>query len=1148
MHLRLILGRAGAGKTRLCLDEIGARLRRAPEGRPLILLVPEQATFQTELSLARTSGLGGFTRAHVLSFRRLALRILQETGGACHPRISEIGKRIALRLILEKHRKELKYFIRSSAQPGFCDVLARTLSELKFCNVGPRELLTARQSIPGDPLADKLGDLVAVWAALGRLLEGRYTDPDDFLALAAQKAGQALICKDAEIWVDGFSGFTPQEYAMLHALALHAGRLNVALCLDPGNAGAADESDGFYPTRATYRRLVEMASRAGVRIEETVVLSSPARFLDSPVLRHLESSFYRRPSPPYEGIPAGLRLVAGANRRAEVEAAAREIVSLARDRGYRWREISVVMRDIEQYHDLLACVFSDYGIPFFIDRKRPVGHHPLIELVSSALEVAADGWPYDAVFRFLKTDLVPVTREEVDLLENYVLAHGIREGQWLSAEPWPYLARRSLDDASAPSPGEERFLARINDIRRRATRELAAFCAQARSAPGAAALAANLFKLLDGLGVPGRLASWARAAANNGRLEESQEHKQVWEQVVHLLNQLVLILGEADLPLRDLVRVIGSAVEGIRLGMIPPGVDQVLVGALDRSRNPEIKACFVLGANDGVLPMRPSENGLFTEREQERLRALGVELSPSGRQRVFEEQYLVYIALTRASEYLWVSYPMSDAEGRALSPSRLLQRLKELFPRLREDFAGIEPASGDVSWICRPEPTMSCVIAALRALRRGGSCDPVWLEAYNWFLTAPQWAGRFKSLLASLTFRNNEQNISPVKARHLYRCPIRLSVSQVERFQACHFAHFMSHGLRLSERLQFDFAAPAVGDFLHAALKMAGERVRDGEDGWEKLDRAGITRLASEVLEDLAPKFKSEILFSTARFRYFSRKLQRTLERSLTLMAEHCRRGAFRPVAFEIGFGPGEELPPIRLKLGDDREIELQGRIDRVDMAAGPSGNYFRIIDYKTGRVNPDLNLIACGLQLQLLAYLDVIITHAVRICGKPALPAGILYFSVSDPFVAAPGPLNPPEAEKKILAALKLKGFVLADSEVVRMMDRQTGHLSEILPVGLKSDGSFYPPAAAVSEDRFNLLRAHVHRVFAAAGKAMLDGAVGINPCDGKSYNSCRYCPYRPVCHFDPLLPGNEYRRLRAQPVDRIWLALAAAAGGDGN
>jgi len=1147
LGLRLILGRAGAGKTRLCLDEIRARLRQVPDGDPLILLVPEQATFQTEFSLACTGGLGGFIRAHILSFRRLAVRILQETGGACHPRISEIGKRIALRLVLEKHRAELKYFTRLSAQPGFCDILARTLSELKFYNVSPRELLAARESIAGDPLADKLGDLATVWTALGRLLEGRYSDPDDFLALAADRASEATICKDAEIWVDGFSGFTPQEYAILHALALNARRLSVALCLDPGNTDPADESDAFYPTRCTYRRLIEMASRAGVRIEEPVMLSSPARFLDSPVLRHLESSFYRRPSPAYESAPAGIRLVAGANRRAEVEAAAREIISLARDRGYRWREINVVLRDIEQYHDLIACVFSDYGIPFFIDRKRPVGHHPLIELISSALEVAANGWPYDAVFRFLKTDLVPVTREEVDLLENYVLAHGIKEGRWLSAEPWPYLARRSLDDTSAPSPGEEQFLARINDIRTRATRELIAFCKEARNASSAAALAESLFKLLEALDVPARLALWAKAAENSGRLEESLEHKQIWERIVQLLDQLVLILGETHLSLQDLVHLIGSAVEGIRLGMIPPGIDQVLVAALDRSRNPEIKACFVLGANDGVLPMRPPENGLFTEHEQERLRALGLELSPSGRQRVFEEQYLVYIALTRASEYLWVSYPMSDAEGRALSPSRLLQRLKELFPQLREDFVGVEPASGDVSWICCPERTMSYVIAALRSLRSSGSCDPIWLEAYNWFLAAPQWSSRFKSLLASLTFYNNEKSISPVNARRLYRCPIRLSVSQVERFQACHFAHFLSHGLRLRERLQFSFAAPELGDFLHIALKMAGELVRDGQDGWEKLDHAAVRRLASQVLRDLAPRFKSEILFSTARFRYLRQKLQRTLERSLWLMAEHCRRGAFTPVAFEIGFGPGEVLPPIRLKLGDGEEIELQGRIDRIDMAVGPSGNYLRVIDYKTGRVNPDLNLVAYGLQLQLLAYLDVVITHAARICGKPALPAGILYFSVSDPFITAPGPLSVSEAEKKILAVLKLKGFVLADPEVVRMMDRRTGYLSEILPVGLKSDGSLYPPSAAVSEDQFNLLRAHVQRVFTAAGKAMLDGVVEINPYDGKSYNSCRYCPYRPVCHFDPLLPGNEYRRLSAQPDSRFWLALAAA-GGDGN
>lgn len=1157
MTLRFIVGRAGSGKTYTCLEGIRQVLLAAPEGAPVIFLVPEQATFQMEYALATTPGLGGLMRAQVLSFRRLAHRVLLETGGAARVPIGDLGKRMVLRELLARHQDSLRVFGRSAGRPGFADTLAGAVSEMKMYRVAPTDLAMAGSLLAGGQgqLRDKLADMELLYRALEEYLAGRYTDPDDYLNLLADRLDRSPTVRGAEVWVDGFTGFTPQEFNVLKKILHTAERVHVTLCQDPRRFGEElAEEELFYPIWETYQEIIRLAGEVGVMPEPPLLLGAatgptgpadevPHRFRECLAIAHLEQHFFAYPAPEFAGAGTGLKLAAGANRRAEVEAAAREIIRLCRDRGLRWRDTAVVLRDLESYHELITTVFNDYGIPFFIDRKRPVLHHPLIELVRSALEAAQRDLAYDPMFRFLKTDLAPVSREEADRLENYVLAHGIRGSKWTDDKDWVYRRRYTLGEDAEVTAAEAAELAEINVIRRKAAAALAVFADRAGRARNVREITTALFGLLEELAAAERLVAWAEEAEAAGRPEAAREHLQVWGGMVGLLDEVVEALGDEAMTVENYLAVLDAGFGSLRLGLIPPGLDQVLVGSLDRSRNPNVRAVFLLGAGDGILPARPAEDGVFNDAERERLAAAGIALAPGGRRRTFDEQYLVYTALTRSSEYLWISYPLADEEGRAMTPSPVVARIKELFSDIIEQVYQVEPMGagesggagdvaddgGDLDFIVHPGQALVYLAGRLREAKAGRPVHGIWWDVYNWFTMDDDRRELAAAVLKGLFHVNVARSVPRPLCQKIYGTSLRAGVSRIERFIACPFAHFANYGLRLRERTQFRLAAPDMGEFFHAALKGFGDLLQRQSVDWGALTPDQCKQLTAEVVEELAPQLHSEILLSTARYRHISRKLQRTLDRAVLMLAEHARRSSFRPVGLEMGFGSGEVLPPVKVPLPGGQELQLVGRIDRIELARTDAGAYLRVIDYKSGDNKIDLSEIYHGLRLQLLTYLHVALTYSEQICGQAGRPAGILYFTVKEPLIKGGGPMTPDDIEKEIFKRLKMKGFLLADPDVFQLMDnRLEDGKSDLFSVQIKKDGEFSKNSSVITAEGFELLRSHLTGVFAKTGEAILNGRVEIAPYRRKNQAACTFCPFKPVCQFDLLLPENGFRLLK--------------------
>lgn len=1149
MGLKLILGRAGSGKTRCCLEDIRKRLRQSPAGRPLILLLPEHATFQVERELAATPGLGGFARAYVFGFRRLAHRVLLEAGGAVRPHITELGKKLVLSRLLMKEQKKLKVFQRAANQRTFAETLAGMIQEFKTYAVSPQQLEQFREQAGESPLADKLQDLSLLYQDFAEFLQDRYTDPEDYLSLLADKVARSALIPGAEVWVDGFTWFNPQETAVLAQILGCAAGVTVTLCLaDAQSPEHSSETALLHRQWETRRKLLDLARSLNISVEEQQ-LTGCGRFVLRPLLAHLEQRFFTYPTLLFSGESRGLVLVEAANRRVEVEGIARDIIRLCREEGYRWRDIAILLRDGESYADIVETVLTDYEIPFFNDRQRQPVHHPLAELLRSSLEVLTGRWRYDAVFRCLKTDLFPLCRDEIDELENYVLEFGIRGSRWTSEEPWNFVRRLSLDEDAEINDDRQEQLDRINGIRRKAVRPLADFAAQVKQAADVRAVTTALYQLLLELEVPEKLAQWADKAEAAGDLEQAGEHRQMWDSVIQLLEQLVETCGDEQMDLAAYADLVNDGLEGLKLSLIPPGLDYVTVSPLAQTSVANLRAVYVPGVNDGVLPMRGRGEGILTDAERTRLAQAGLELAPGATADTFAERFLVYTALTRAGEYLWVSYPLADEEGKGLSPSLVIKRLKEL-AGVNVKSLPLEPRPGrEKEYLARTRPGLSALAVSLRQYKNHEKISPLWRDVYNWTRQRPALTATLRRSLAGLFHSNQEKNLPGELSACLYPRYGRLrgSVTRFESFRACPFKHFAQYGLSLKERAVFRLQAPELGRFFHAALKSFGDKMQAAGRSWGSVGDTEYQAICREIVNELAPKLQNEILLSSEQHKHLLGRLERTVERSVHRLVEFDRVSRFKPVALERVFGRGKDsLPPLVYRLKNGTTLEISGQIDRLDEAEKDGRKYILVIDYKSGGAWLKLTEVFYGLRLQLLTYLLVAKNAEELFGGEKCLPGGVLYYFLKNPNLSGSVRLSPEQITKKINGMLKMPGWLLADPEVVRLLDSTMEKWSDFLKVALTKDNTFYSNCLSYLKTpaEFRLLLAHVEDMLVETAEKILSGDIAISPYLLTGKNACSYCRYSPVCQFDRQLPENDYRKLE-QPADEDIMQQLAAKGG---
>ncbi len=587
--------------------------------------------------------------------------------------------------------------------------------------------------------------------------------------------------------------------------------------------------------------------------------------------------------------------------------------------------------------------------------------------------------------------------------------------------------------------------------------------------------------------------------------------------------------------------------DSLQFSHVPPSLDHVVVGSIDRSRMTGVKAAFLLGVNEGVWPMKQSGDSIISEEERDLLRDTGIQLAEGSKRKLLDDWFYVYLAFTLPSEHLWISYPISNEEGKQKMPSPLIKRMEELFSHCSDHLFLQDPEEmkDATRFVTTPVKTRGALTAQLSKAFRGYPIDSVWYHVLNWYMKYEPEKGVNYRILNGLFYRNKVSNLNQTTVKDIYPKEMKASVSRLEMYYRCSYQHFAKYSLGLEERPTYKLDAPDIGQLFHEALKKITEWVQKDGKTFQDIELPDSKQYAKKAMTNLAPILQHQILHSSNRYQYIQKKLEAVIARATFILSEQARKSAFSPVGLEVGFGYPNQLDPIEIDLQNDYALQLRGRIDRVDKAMEQDQLWLRIIDYKSSAKGLNLVEVYYGLALQMLTYLDVILSNAYTWLGKEAKPAGVLYFHVHNPMLSESSMLEEDQLEEALFKQFKMKGLLMEDANVMTLMDDQldTG-MSKIIPAGLKKNGEFRKGSDIADEETFNQLRGYIHQLMQNAGIDITQGNVHLNPFQNNQQSACTFCSFKSVCQFDPTLAENNYRKLTKMKDTEVIEAIKRGEG----
>lgn len=1141
MSIKFIYGKSGSGKTYHCLQSIKNRIEKG-DIRPLILLVPEQFSFQSEKNLIDTIGDRGLLKASVLSFKRMADKVLDEVGGATNRYINDSGKSILLYKIIEENKDKLKVFKKISRKQGILSNICDTIREFKKYDITIDILKDSLDRMENNSLKNKLQDIIIIFSEFQKRLEKTYMDEEDALSVLAEKLDKSKIFDSAEVWIDEFSSFTPQEYRILEKIMSKAYKVNFTLCMDfEGEKSNLESTDLFYQTKLTEQKLLEIASQSNISYEKPFILnSSPCyKFKNKKDFSHIEHYLFSYPYKVYKNNTENIKIFKSLNKYTEIENTAGDIIRICRDKGFRFKDIAVVSGSLDEYENVIKAVFGEYNIPYFMDKKREISNNPIVVLIISAVEILVKNWSYEAVFRYLKTGLLGFENEEIDILENYVLENGIKGSTWITSEPWKFKTSYSINDDRDETIQNER-IDRINSIKDRVREPILKLSNTIKGKKNGKDRCRGLYDFLCEIKVPEKVEQIIQEFKEESRLDKANEYSKIWDIIIDILDQLVDTIGEETFSLDTFSQVLTSGFQEYEIGVIPPSLDQVLVGSITRIKSHNVKALYIIGVNDGIFPAVVPSQGILTDGDRDELKDRGVELVESSRSRAFEEQFLIYTTLTIMDSYLRLSYKMGDADGKTKRPSIIISRIKNLFPKIIEesDVANRTQITKDneMQEISVPGATFNKLIQNVNDDSNENNIDPLWVDVYGWYRKNQNWSERLNTVLKGFYYTNEIEILDTSKVRNLYGKHLYMSVSKLEKFVQCPFSYFVQYGLRAGERKVYNLTAPDLGSFMHNIIEVFSKKLREQNLTWRDIDRNWCSENVSSIINNTLEERPNSVLNSSKRYMHITSRLNRVLTRAVWLITEHIKRSEFNPAGYELSFGKSGDFPPISVKLHSGEEISLSGRVDRIDIMQKNESTYLRVIDYKSGVKQFDISDLYYGIQIQLLVYLDVILQELEKKMNKEALPSGILYFRLDDPIIDGKENITYDEIENRINKSLKMNGLLLDDTDIIKDMDSDMKSSSNIIPASIKKDGSLSKNSSVATIEQFNMLRKYVRVTMAELCEKILDGNIDISPYKEENKNGCDFCTYSSICEFDTLVKGNRYNLFKKKSVEEIW------------
>ena len=1125
MSLRFCFGPSGSGKSHRIYEEIMQRAAEEP-GRNFLIIVPDQFTMQTQKDLVMRSDRDGILNIDVLSFGRLSHRILEEVGTKEMPVLDDTGKSLVLQKVAADLKEQLPAMGSLLHKQGYIHEVKSAISEFMQYGISTQDmdkLITSAQK--RGALAMKLKDLKTLYRGFQDYIRDHFITTEETLDVLRRSLSKSKILKGSVVVFDGFTGFTPIQNRLIQELMRVCAETIVTVTIGVGEDPYKMDGEQklFHLSKKTVADLEKLAAEAEVeRGEDLFVKGGPNRFAKAPALHYLEQNLFRYQYEPYAGEQQEIHMFEALSPREEVHQTALYIRHLIREQGMTYRDIAVVIGDLEGYASYVETEFGQLEIPCFLDRTRGIVLNPMIEYIKSALQLYIKDFSYDTVFHFLRSGMADISREEIDELENYVIRTGARGYRTYSR----LFTRRTEElqgNAEGSEQAEEKTMERLNRIRQQFMDAVEILHMGSQEKAGD--YVSHLYDFLEQNQAQQKLLNYQQQFEKEGDLSRAREYAQIYRLVMDLLDQVYELLGEEEISRQEFADILEAGFGEITVGTIPQNVDRIVVGDMERTRLKQVKVLFFLGVNDGSIPKNASKGGIISDMDREFLIESGTEMAPSPRQQMYIQRLYLYLNMTKPSEQLYLSYAKVNSEGKGIRPSYLIDTVRKLFPAMSVEYpqnrSRLEQIEG------RQEGARY-LAEELREYVEGTLPEEERQDFYLMY-RAYEADAVGRDLLTRAAFRRyRESGLSRIVARALYGQQLENSVSRLETYAACACRHFLQYGLSLQEREEFGFEASDMGTVYHAVLENFAGKLAESNLTWWDFTEDFAAKAVKESVEAYAATYGETVLYSSARNEYAITRMSRILTRTVLTLQKHLKQGSFQPDDYELSFRFAEDLDSIHVDLSEDEKMHLQGRIDRIDVSEDAEHVYVKVIDYKSGNRKFDLAALYYGLQLQLVVYMNAAMEMESRKHpDKEIVPAALLYYHIDDPTIETPVELTDEQINEQILAKLRMNGVVNSDPGVVERLDRYMQDKSVVIPVEKKKDGSFSARSGVLSREEMQLISSYVDAKIRSIGREILDGKIAANPYEKGNEEACTYCAYKKVCGFDGSIPGYEKRQL---------------------
>lgn len=906
MSLQLIYGRAGTGKSTVILEQVKNNLHSEVKQ---YIIIPEQFSYSEEKKLMAELQENSIINAEVITFKRMAERVQTEVAGRTKSLLSKSGKAMIMYSILDKQKDKLQYIKNSSNN---IDLGIQTIKDFKKNVIKYQDIEGLIESVDKPLLKAKLQDVNIIYSEYEKCIQEKFLDEEDKISKLATSLESSTMFDNSDIYIDEFSGFTKQEYQVIAKLLKKARKVRLALCLDELNE--KNKTDIFYFNKSAVEELIDIATECGVEVEKPIYLNKQYK-LKNPEIKHLEQNLYAPTYAKYAGEVKNIKTILTLNPYEEIEYVAKNIIKLVRDEGYKYSDIAIIARNIDEVQSKVKAILGNNGIPVFIDNKEDLARSQFIKYILALLEILAKNWSQEAVISYIKSGFLKIDEDDIYKLENYVIKWGIQGSKWYK-EDWEY--------------EEENF----NELREKIVLPILDLKAKLEGQKTATNISKAIYSFLDKNDIYTQIEEKIKKYEESGNILLSKNCKASLENLIEVLDEIIYIFEDQKMSFEKYREILKIGLSYKELGNIPEVIDQVILGDIERSRSHEIKIAFILGVNDGNFPSINKIEGFLNDDDRETLKSLGKEIAKGSLELTYEDQFNIYKALTTAKEKLYLMYTSTDKDGATLRQSILITKIKRIFPNLKEEstILNSEPE------ITSKQATFQELLFELQKLKNGEQIDDIWYEVYNWYKTDPKWSNILEKAMIELKYLKTPEKISKENIEKLYGKTLKTSISKLETYRRCPFQYHLKYGLKLQEKEEFKVRAIDTGSFMHEVIEEFFRRAEDVK----KITEEEISKLVDEIILDKLSLRKNYLFTSNKKFIALTNRLKRIINKSLGYIVYQIQNSDFTVLANEVEFSK------------TINNVEITGKIDRVDISN--DGDFLRVIDYKSSSKNINLN------------------------------------------------------------------------------------------------------------------------------------------------------------------------------------------------